>query len=161
MQDLRISNPLGTSLLTIKEMDSSILRITTNDQEQVSQVRIQMENIGIPNKINFHKQATNILYSDLLEYYLNENKLEAKLVKLEEHIKREKVASKWWKVQVKKLEIDLVNLGSKPNENKSNKKIIDEKYKLIESLQKNLKGYVIDDPQIEEIMVIQSKNEYL
>ena len=54
----------------------------------------------------------------------------------------------------KKLETYLVNLGSKPNEKKSNKKLIDEKDKLIESLQKKLKGFVIDHPQTEEIMVI-------
>ena len=48
------------------------------------------------------------------------------------------------KVQVKKLETDLVNLGSKPNEKKSNKKLIDEKDKLIENIQKKLKGYVTD-----------------
>ena len=55
-------------------------------------------------------------------------------MKLEEKIKREKYASKGWKVHVKKLEIDLVNLGSNPNEKNSNKKIIDEKNKLIETL---------------------------
>lgn len=42
-------------------------------------------------------------------------------MKLEEQIKREKDASKEWKTQVKKLETNLVNLGSKPNEKKSNK----------------------------------------
>ena len=53
-----------------------------------------MDKIEIPNKINFHKQASETLYSDLLKSYLNKNKLDAKVVKLEEKIKREKVASK-------------------------------------------------------------------
>lgn len=52
-----------------------------------------------------------------------------------------------------------MNLGLKPNEKKSNKNLIDEKDKLIESLQKKLKGSVTDHPQTEEIMVIQSENE--
>jgi hypothetical protein len=55
----------------------------------------------------------------------------------------------------------LVNLGSTPNEKKYNKKFIYEKDKLIESLQKKLKVYVIDHPQTEELMVVQSKNEEL
>ena len=84
MQEERRSTQVGMSLLTVGEKDSNILRIATNVQEQVSQVRIQMEKIGIPNKINFHKQASEILYSDLLRSYLNENKLEAKVVKLED-----------------------------------------------------------------------------
>ena len=43
-----------------------------------------MDKIGIPDKINFHKQASKILYSDLLKSYLNKNKLEANVIKLEE-----------------------------------------------------------------------------
>ena len=54
-----------------------------------------------------------------------------------------------------------MNLGSNPNQKKSNKKLIDEKDKLIESLQKKLKGFVTDHPQTEEIMVVRSKNEEL
>ena len=72
--------------------------------------------------------------------------MEAKEVNLEEQIKRENVASKGWKVQVKKMETNLVNLGSKPNGKKSNKKLIDEKDKLIESVQKKLKGSITDHP---------------
>ena len=120
-----------------------------------------MDQVGIPDKVNFHKQAYEILYSDLLNSYLSKTKLEEKVIKLEEQVKREKVASKGWKTQVKKLETDLVNIGSKHNEKKSNKKIIYEKDKLIESLQKKLKGFVTDHPQTEEIMVIQTKNEEL
>ena len=86
-----------------------------------------MDKIGILDKINFHKKEIEILYSDLLKSYLNKNKLEAKVVKLEEKIKREKDASKGWKVQVKKLETNLVNVDSKPNEKKTNKKLMDEK----------------------------------
>ena len=70
-----------------------------------------MDKIGIPDKINFHKQAFEVLYSDLLKSYLNKSKLENRVIKLEEHIKREKAASKGWKVQVKKLEVDLVAQG--------------------------------------------------
>ena len=53
------------------------------------------------------------------------------------------VASKGWKVQVKKLETNLVNLGSKPNEKRFNKNLIDEKDKLIESLQKKLEKVLL------------------
>ena len=97
MQEVRKSIPVRNSLLTIREADSNVLIIATENQEQVSQIRIQMDKIEIPNKINFHKQATEILYFDLLKSYLNKNKLEAKVVKLEEQIKREKAASKGWK----------------------------------------------------------------
>ena len=90
----------------------------------------------------------------MLKSYINKNKIETKVVKLEEQIKREKDSSKGWKIQVKKMERDLVNLGSKRNEKKFNKKIIYEKEKLIEIIHKKLKGFVTDHPQTKEIMVI-------
>ena len=67
MQEVRKTSLVGTSLLTVREANNNVVRIATEDQEQVSQVRIQIDKIGIPNKINFHKQATEILYSDLLK----------------------------------------------------------------------------------------------
>ena len=81
-----------------------------------------MDQVGLPDKINFHKQASEILY--LLQSNLSKTKLEEKVVKIEEQIKRENATSKGWKTQVKKLEVDLVNLGSIPAEKKSNKKLI-------------------------------------
>ena len=77
-----------------------------------------MDQVGLPDKINFHKQALEILYSNFLKSYLSKTKLEEKVIKLEEKIKREKSTSKGWKTQVKKLEADLLNLGSVPEEKK-------------------------------------------
>lgn len=80
---------------------------------------------------------------------------------MEEQIKREKVDSKGWKVQTRKLEANILNLGSQPSYKKGNKKLLDEKDKLIESLQKKLEGQVIDHPHTEEIMYFQTKNRDL
>ena len=111
-----------------------------------------MDRIAIPDKINFHKQVLEVLYSDLLNSYLNQTKLENKVAKLEEQVKREKEASKGWKVQVKKLENDLVAQWSKYRESKNTKKFLDDKDKQIESLQKKLKMPITDHPQTDEIM---------
>lgn len=161
MQQIGKVVPGKISLLAIREVEGNVFRIATNDKEGVSQVKIQMDQVGLPDKINFHKQASKILYSDLLKSYLSKTKLEEKIVKLEEQIKREKAASKGWKTQVKKLEADLVNLGSVLAKRKLNKKFIEEKDKLIESLQMKLKGVPFDHPQTKKIMVIQTKNAQL
>ena len=157
MQEVRKNTFTGTSLLTIRERDRNTCKIPIDDQSEGSQVRIQMDKIGIPDKINFQKQAFEVLYSNLLKSDLNTSKLENKVIKLEEQIKREKVASKGWKVQVKKLEVDLVAQGSKANETKAIKKLVDEKNKQIENLQKNLKFFATDHPQTEEILVNKNK----
>ena len=80
---------------------------------------------------------------------------------MEEQIKREKVASKGWKTQAKKLEDDLINSGSTTTDKKTNKKLLDENDKLIESLQKKLKGTPAEHPQTEEIIVIQAEKDRL
>ena len=101
------------------------------------------------------------MYSNLLSSYLSKTEFEEKVIKLEEQVKRERAACKDWKAQAKKLEVDLVNLSSVPAEKKSNKKLIEEKDKLIESLQKKLKGVPSDHPQTEEIVVIQAEKKEL
>ena len=63
--------------------------------------------------------------------------------------------------QAKKLESDLISSGSTPVDKKSNKKLLDEKDKLIESLQKTLKGTPGEHPQTEEIVVIQAEKDQL
>ena len=113
MQEVRKRTFTRTSLLTVREKDNNTLRIVVDDQSEGSQVRIQMDKNGLHDKITFHKQASDILYSDLLKSYLNKSKLENKVTKLEEKIKREKVASKGWKVQVKKLEADLEHMDQR------------------------------------------------
>ena len=80
---------------------------------------------------------------------------------MEEQIRREKVASKGWKTQAKKLESDLIGAGSSTSDRKANKKLLDEKDKLIESLQNKLKGTLAEHPQMEEIIVIQAEKDRL
>jgi uncharacterized protein YajQ (UPF0234 family) len=120
-----------------------------------------MDKIVVPDIINFHKHASEVLNSDLLKSYLNKSKLESKLTKLEEQVRRERAAYKGWKVQVKKLEANLVAQGSKEKESKATKKLLDEKDKEIENLQKKLKIYVTYHPQTEEILVYKKKNDDL
>lgn len=84
MQEIRKTIPMESSLLVVREAYSNVFRISTDDKERISQVIIQMDKVGLFDKINFHKQASEILYSDLLKSYLSNNKLEEKVIKLEE-----------------------------------------------------------------------------
>ena len=94
MQEIRKIVPGKIPLLVVREANKNVFRITTNDKEGVSQVRIQMDQVRLPDKINFHKKASEILYYDLLKSYMSKTKLEEKVIKLEEKIKGEKDASK-------------------------------------------------------------------
>ena len=101
------------------------------------------------------------MYLDLLKAYLNKIKLENKMVKLEEQMKRERVVAKGWKVQVKKLVDELAAQESKAGDKKATKKMREDKDKQIEALQKKINLFVKNHPQIEEILVIQNKHDAL
>ena len=58
MQEVRKNTYAGSSLLTVRERDINTLRIVVDDQEEGSQVRIQMDKIVVPYKINFHKKES-------------------------------------------------------------------------------------------------------
>ena len=97
MQQIRKIVPSKSSLLEVREAQGNVFRIATSDVTGVFQVKLQMDQVGIPDKINFHKKASEVLYFDLLSSYLSKIKLEEKVIKLEEQIKRERAASKGWK----------------------------------------------------------------
>ena len=59
------------------------------------------------------------------------------------------------------MEKDLVVQGSKDKEIENTRKLLDDKDKQIESLQKKLKMLVTDHPQTDEIMAFQKKKEDL
>lgn len=84
MQQIIKSIPSKSSLLAVREAQGNVFRISTSDMAGVSQVKLQMDQVGIPHKINFHKQASEVLYSNLLSSYLSKIKLEEKAIKLEE-----------------------------------------------------------------------------
>ena len=58
MQEIRKTILGKNYLLAVREVDSNVFRIATNDKEGVSQARIQMGKVGLHDKINFHKQAS-------------------------------------------------------------------------------------------------------
>ena len=55
MKEVRKNTDASSSLLTVREKDNNTLKIVVDDQVEGSQVRIQMDKIAIPDKINFHK----------------------------------------------------------------------------------------------------------
>ena len=106
-----------------------------------------MDQINVPDKIHFHRKTLEVLYVDLLKYFLENKKLESKVSKLEKKLKKKKAMNKGWQVQIKKLEIDLMVVGKKSDNKKPTKKVLEEKDKTIISLKKQLKILVTDHPQ--------------
>ena len=141
-----------SSMITMKEKDSGAFRIAVTDNSQVTQVKIQMEKIAIPDKINFHRQASEVLYFDLIESYLNKQKMEEKMESLKQQNNRIKASAQAWKGRVKQLEADLLAKTSDADRKKKMKKLLDEKDMQIEELKKNPKLEPVDHPHTREFM---------
>ena len=106
----------GVSLYSGRDDASNTPKIVVEDEQKMSGVNIIMDRVNIRDKIHFHKEVSNVLYSALLIYFINKSKLEDKVSKLEDQMKREKTMSKGWKNQIKKLEANLVAVGGKSGE---------------------------------------------
>ena len=148
-------------MIVVKEKDSKVFRIVVIDNSQVNQVKIQMEKIAIPEKINFYRQASEVLYSDLIKSYLNKQKMEEKMESLKQQNNRLKASAQAWKGQVKQLEADLLAKTSDANRKKEMKKLLNEKGRLIEELKKKLKLEPTDHPHTREFMSLQQECDSL
>ena len=119
-----------------------------------------MDKVNLPYNILFHKKTNEMLYYDLLHMYLNKNKLENKVERLEKQLNLEKAMSRAWKTQVKSYENQLIVVGLQPKEKQLVKKILDEKEKVIKSLKKKLKIPITDHLQTKKLMVLQKERDH-
>ena len=116
-----------------------------------------MDQISVVDKIRFHRKTSEVQYHDILQSILSNKNHESKEIKLEEQLKKEKAIEKSWQTQIKKLEVDLMEMGVKPDNKKPAKKLLEEKDKTISSLKKQLKICVVDHPQMEELLTFQEE----
>ena len=100
------------------------------DEDKVSEIKPHHENISAPDKVKFHRNTSDMLYSDYPSLSLRVSRLTTHALKLDGQLKQEKASNKAWKTQVKRLE------SEGPQGVKSS---LDEKDKLIQSMKKKLK----------------------
>lgn len=115
------------------------MNIAMADESKVYKIKIKLDKLNMPDKINFHKQANDIIYVDLWESTLGISKLNKKLSKLEGKLKQEKATNKALKVHIKKLESDLLVVGEDTKDIQTVKNLLDERDNTIQVLKKKLK----------------------
>lgn len=161
VKDVRKASPNKLSLLTIKESTKNVLNIALGEEEKVAEMKLRMDEISVLDKIHFHRQTSEVLYQDLLQSILSNKKLESKVIKLKEQLKKKKAMGKAWQTQIKKLEADLMEMGVKPNNQNPVKKLLEEKDKTISSLRKQFKIPVAYHPQTKKLLTLQEEVNYL
>ena len=95
-------------------MERNTLKFAVVNDKKVSEMEVNLDKISVPDKIQLHKQTGDINYSDLLNSIIKINKLQALVDKMEVQLKHEKVENKANLIQIKKLQEDVISLGSEP-----------------------------------------------
>ena len=85
-------------------------------------MEVKLHKISVPDKIQLHKQTGDVIYSDLLHAIMKVNKLQVLVDKMEVQLKHEKLENKANLIQIKKLQGDVISLGSEPGNVQETKK---------------------------------------
>ena len=54
------------SLLSVKDVERKTFNIEVVDDDKVSEIKMNYENIGAPDKVKFHRNVKDMLYSNFL-----------------------------------------------------------------------------------------------
>ena len=115
---------------------------------------MNLEDIPIPDMIHFHKQTSDILFTNLLKSTLKLSKLEVTKSKIENQLRQEKVENRAHQAQIKKLQEDIIAARGQVDKGQGMKKLSDEKENAIQLLKNKLKipsTQLIEGPELAKI----------
>ena len=118
-------------LQSAREPDTNIWKLLVTSGKKASEVKVSLDQVSLPDKINLHKQSSDIMYVELLQLAINHSKDLAKIDKLELRLKQEKTASKSHLKQIKSLESYLATDGSDQKDAKALQELLDNKDMII------------------------------
>jgi hypothetical protein len=85
-----------SSLFIVRDTERKTFNISIAEEYKVSEIKIKYDNISALDKVQFHKQTSDLLYLDYLNFNLKNAKLTSLATKIEGHLRKEKEASKAW-----------------------------------------------------------------
>ena len=75
------------SLLLVRDVERKTFNIAIEDDDKVYEIKMHYENIGAPDKVKFHRNASVMLYSDYLSLSLKVSILTTHALKLDGQLK--------------------------------------------------------------------------
>ena len=75
------------SLITIKGHVKNDLNLVVSTRDRVSEIRLNSQNISVPDKIHLHKHTREVIYTDLLKATSKFSKLQSIVLRLENQLK--------------------------------------------------------------------------
>ena len=108
-------------------------------KNRVFEMKIDLENIPIPEMIHLHKKTWDILFTDLLKATLKLSKLQTIKRKNDNQLRKEKVEKKSHQAQINKLQTYLLAAEIQADKGAEIQKLLNEKNNSIQLLKKKLK----------------------
>jgi hypothetical protein len=81
-------------LFLVRDVERNMFNIAIEDDDKVSEINMHYENIVAPDKVKFHRNASDMLYSDYLSLSLKVSRLTTHALKLDGQLKQQKASSK-------------------------------------------------------------------
>jgi hypothetical protein len=75
------------SLFSVRDVERKRFNIAIEDDDKVSEIKMHYENIGAPDKVKFHSNVSDMLYSDYLSLSLKVSRLTTYELKLDGQLK--------------------------------------------------------------------------
>ena len=144
-----------TSLVAARDAEKNTFKMAIVNDKKMSEIEIRLDKISTPDKIQLHKQTSDILYSDLLQAMMRISKLQVLVDKLEVQLKHEKVENKANAVQIRKMQTDIASSDS----TQAVKRLLEEKDNALQVLKKKLKIPGSEHVQSAELMALQEEKE--
>ena len=128
-----------TSLISTRDAERNTLKFVVVSDKKVSEMEVKLDKFSVLDKIQLHKQTGDVIYSDLLHAIVKVDRLHSLVDKMEVQLKHAKVENKANLIQIKKLQGDIISLGTEPNNVQATKKLLEEKDNTIQVLKNKLK----------------------
>ena len=101
--EVRNISSQDVSLIVVRDQAHNTVNLELATNSKVAEIRMDLEDILIPDMIHFQKQTGDILFTNLLSYTLKLSKLEVTKSKIENQVRQENVENRDHQVQIKKL----------------------------------------------------------
>jgi hypothetical protein len=85
-----------SSLFSDRDIERRTFNVAVEDEDKVSEIKMHYENIGAPDKVKFHRNASDMLYSYYLSLSLRVSILTTHEIKLHGQLKKEKASIRAW-----------------------------------------------------------------
>ena len=144
-----------TSLVSARDAERNTFKLAMVNDKKMSEMEIRLDKISIPDKIQLHKQTSDIIYSDLLQAMIRINKLQSLIDKLEIQLKHERVENKENAIQIKKLQTDIVSSDN----TQVVTRMLEEKDNALQVLRKKLKIPGFEHVQSSELLALQEEKD--